>query len=56
MNLETAVGAKFAEKGERRRRVTGIIRITLKANVTFASAPFAISAIFALKKRASRRQ
>jgi hypothetical protein len=45
-----AVDAKYAEKNERRQRVTEKIRVTLKVNATFPaerSATFAISAIFA---------
>jgi hypothetical protein len=47
MNLRTAVNAKYAERNEK-TAIMGKIRIILKVNATFPSAPFVIFATFAL--------
>jgi hypothetical protein len=43
--------AEYAEKNERRQRVMAKVRITLKVNATFPSAPSAIFATSALTER-----
>jgi hypothetical protein len=56
MNSRTAVNAKHAERNEKTAKkiaIMGKIRVTLKVNARFPSAPFAIFALFALKDLAS---